>query len=137
MRIGEVAEVARVPVKTIRYYEQIGLLAEPRRLASSYRDYDGDVVERLQFVRASQALGFTLGEIKGIIAYRDRGEVPCGHVRELIGRRAKEVDERIAELQRMRLVLDGLARRARNLSPEDCMPASVCHLIPRAVRHPR
>ena len=129
MKIGVVATRAGVSVKTIRYYEEIGVLGEPRRLASGYRDYDLDTVERLGFIRASQASGLTLGEIRSIIAYRDRGESPCAHVVELLRRRSAEIDQNIAELQRARSVIEGLVRRSRRLRPENCSPSSVCHLI--------
>jgi len=131
MRIGEVANRSGVPIKTIRYYEEIGVLPEPRRSASKYRDYESDVVERLGFIRASQAFGLSLGEIREIVAYRDRGEVPCAHVLALLRRRSMEIDERIAELQHARSVLDGLVSRARKLRPEDCSLSDVCHLIPK------
>ena len=131
MRIGEVAHRSGVPVKTIRYYEEIGVLAEPRRSESKYRDYEPDVIERLQFIRASQAFGLSLGEIREIVAYRDRGEVPCAHVLDLLRRRSREIDERIVELQQARSVLDGLVARARKLRSEDCSPSGVCHLIPK------
>jgi DNA-binding transcriptional MerR regulator len=131
MRIGEAANRSGVPVKTIRYYEEIGVLAEPRRSASKYRDYEPEVVERLRFIRAGQAVGLSLGEIREIVVFRDRGEVPCAHVLDLLRRRSREIDERIVELQHARSVLDGLVSRARRLRPEDCSPSSVCHLIPK------
>lgn len=129
MRIGEVAQRSGVPVKTIRYYEEIGVLAPPARTASGYRDYDAGVVDRLAFVRAAQAIGLTLGEIREIVALRDRGEAPCAHVTELIGRRAAEIEARITDLQRLQRELRRLARRARSLDPADCEPGLVCHLI--------
>jgi MerR family copper efflux transcriptional regulator len=137
MRIGEVANRSGVPVKTIRYYEEIGVLAEPRRSESKYRNYEPDVIERLRFIRASQAFGLSLGEIKEIVAYRDRGEVPCAHVLDLLRRRSREIDERIVELQQARSVLDGLVTRARKLRPEDCFPSGVCHLIPKGNGAPK
>lgn len=129
MRIGELADRAGVPVKTIRYYEEIGVLPSPSRTPSGYRDYDEAVVGRLGFVRAAQSVGLTLGEIREVVALRDRGETPCGHVRDLLGRRAEEIDQRIAELQRLRSELRRLARRARSLDPADCEPGLVCHLV--------
>jgi DNA-binding transcriptional MerR regulator len=129
VRIGEVAQRSGVPVKTIRYYEEIGVLAPPARTASGYRDYDAGVVDRLAFVRAAQAIGLTLGEIREIVALRDRGEAPCAHVTELIGRRAAEIEARITDLQRLQRELRRLARRARSLDPADCEPGLVCHLI--------
>lgn len=129
MRIGELAVRAGVPVKTIRYYEDIGVLAPPARTASGYRNYDDTVVDRLTFVRSAQSVGLTLGEIREIVALRDRGETPCGHVTELLQRRAAEIEERIASLQRLQGELRRLARRARLLDPADCDPGLVCHLI--------
>ncbi|MHB8293359.1 MAG: heavy metal-responsive transcriptional regulator [Acidimicrobiales bacterium] len=131
MHIGEVSKRSGVPVKTIRYYDEIGILAAPRRSGSGYRDYEPEAVDRLGFIRASQAFGLSLGEIREIAAYRDRGEVPCAHVLALLRRHGEEIDERIAELRHARSVLDGLATRARELRPEDCSPSSVCHLIPK------
>jgi DNA-binding transcriptional MerR regulator len=129
MRIGELAAATGVSAKTIRYYEDIGILAPPLRTASDYRTYDESSVGRLAFIRAAQAVGLTLGEIRGIVALRDRGETPCAHVLELIAARAAEVDQRITELQQLRADLDRLAARARQLDPADCDPRRVCHLI--------
>jgi DNA-binding transcriptional MerR regulator len=129
MRIGQLAEHAGVSVKTIRYYEEIGVLAPPLRTASGYRDYDETTLDRLAFVRAAQSVGLTLGEIREIVALRDRGVTPCEHVSDLLQRRATEIEERIAGLQRLQRDLGRLARRARSLDPADCDPDLVCHLI--------
>ena len=129
MRIGEIAERSGVSAKAIRYYEEVGILPVAARAPNGYREYTESTLDRLEFVRAAQACGFTLGEIRGIVAFRDRGEAPCGHVRELVDRRVAEVDRRIAELQRMRADLAVLARRARDLDPAECLPADVCHII--------
>jgi len=129
VQIGELAQRSGLSVKTLRYYEEIGVLAPPARTASGYRDYDDDTVGRLQFVRAAQAVGLTLGEIREVIAFRERGEAPCGHVLDVILHHAAEVDCRIAELQRLRADLDRLARRARTLDPADCPISVVCHVL--------
>src|SRR5947209_1081286 len=131
MLIGEVETRSGVPAKTIRYYEDIGVLRRPARTASGYRTYDAAVVDRLRFVRAAQAAGLKLGEIREIVALRDHGQAPCAHVTELIGKRAAEIDEQIAELQKVRSVLRRLARRASALDPKDCRPDAVCHIIER------
>jgi DNA-binding transcriptional MerR regulator len=69
------------------------LIGPPRRTPSGYRDYDESAVSRLQFIRAVQAVGLTLGEIREIVAFRDRGEVPCEHVSALIHQRADELEQ--------------------------------------------
>jgi MerR family copper efflux transcriptional regulator len=129
VRIGELAERAGISAKAIRYYEQIGVLAPPARTPSGYRDYDHATLGRLGFVRAAQAVGLTLGEIRQVVAFRDRGQTPCEHVAALLQRRAAEVDARIAELQQLRGELDRLARRAATLDPQQCPPERVCHVI--------
>lgn len=129
MQIGELAALSGVPVKTIRYYEEIGVLAAPARTHSGYRSYDDDVVDHLAFVRAAQAVGLTLGEIRQVVALRERGQTPCTHVVELLEQRASEIDQRITELHRLRGELRQLADRAAGLDPADCDPQRVCHVI--------
>lgn len=129
MKIGQLAEDSGTTVKTIRYYEAIGVLPEPDRRASGYREYDPEVLDRLAFIKAAQGVGLTLGEIREIVAFRDRGETPCAHVLELIQQRSEEFAERIRQLQRLRKDLVGLADRGRRLDPRDCEPSSVCHII--------
>jgi MerR family copper efflux transcriptional regulator len=129
MRIGELAEQAGISTKAIRYYEQVGILAPPARTPSGYRSYDQTALGRLEFVRAAQAVGLTLGEIRQIIAFRDDGQAPCAHVTGLLQRRAADLDRRVRELQRLRGELRQLARRAATLDPERCPPERVCHII--------
>ncbi len=129
MRIGELAKRTAVPAKTIRYYESVGLLAEPPRSGNGYRDYDASVARRLEFIRSAQAIGLTLGEVRGVLAFRDRGQVPCTHVAQLIERHALEVSAQILALERTRRELERLARRARRLLPSDCEKANVCHIL--------
>ena len=68
MLIGEVARRSGVSAKTLRYYEDIGLIDAPARSASGYRDYESDVLDRLGFIRSAQAIGLSLGEIRSIPA---------------------------------------------------------------------
>ena len=134
MRIGELARRAGVTTRTIRHYERIGVLPAPERTESGYRLYTEDALARLAFVRAAQTVGLTLGEIREVIAFRDRGEAPCGHVLALVERRAAEPAGRIAEMQRLRVELRSLAERARTLDPADCAEDDVCHIIARQDR---
>lgn len=129
MRIGEFADQAGISTKAIRYYEQIGILAPPARTPSGYRAYDHTALGRLEFVRAAQALGLTLGEIRQIIALRDHGHAPCTHVTTLLQSRAAELDRRIDQLQQLRGELLQLAERATTLDPRQCPPERVCHII--------
>lgn len=129
MKIGELAERAGTTVKTIRYYDRVGVLCPQERSDSGYRLYGNDALPRFRFVRAAQAVGLRLGEIREVIALRDRGETPCQFVVELIGRRATELDGRIAELEGLRDELRALAQRAELLDPRSCDPRLVSHVI--------
>jgi MerR family copper efflux transcriptional regulator len=129
VRIGDLAQRSGVTAKTIRYYEDVGLVEPPPRSPAGYRDYEPAALDRLAFIRAAQAIGLTLGEIRSIIALRDDGQTPCGHVLGLLRQRADELDRRIAELRTLRGELRRLVDRADGLDPADCDPARVCHLI--------
>src|SRR2546428_5470738 len=98
MQIGEVEGRSGVSAKTIRYYEEIGVLGSPARTPSGYRVYGPAVLGRLRFIRAAQAVGLKLGEIREIVGMRDSGRTPCAHVADLIGQRATEIDAQIAGL---------------------------------------
>jgi DNA-binding transcriptional MerR regulator len=120
MRIGEIASRAGVPAKTIRFWEDQGLLPPPGRTPAGYRDYGPAVVDRLGFIRHAQTAGLSLAAIRQVLEVRDGGEPPCVHVTELIARRLAEVDARLAELTRTRDQLVVLAARAAAQDPADC-----------------
>jgi len=86
MRIGELAGELGLNPRTIRYYEGIGLLPQPDRTGGNYRAYGREDWERLQFIKAAQRLGLTLDEIREVLAFAERGEPPCGFVRERLRR---------------------------------------------------
>jgi DNA-binding transcriptional MerR regulator len=129
MKIGELAAQTGVAAKTIRYYETIGVMPPATRTPAGYRDYTDDAAARLRFVRAAQSVGLTLGEIREVLAFRDRGETPCQHVTTLIEQHAADLAERIAALQAMRQDLERLARRARRLPATTAADGTVCHII--------
>lgn len=129
MQIGQVAIAAGVTTKALRYYERVGLIPEIPRTAAGYRDFPQAVLDRLRFIRASQAVGLSLGEIRGIIGFRDQGSPPCTHVLDLVEGRAADLDRRIAELAQLRDELRNLAERGHSLSPEACSPDLVCHIL--------
>jgi len=129
MRIGELAERSGVAAKTIRYYEGIGLVPAPPRTGGGYRDYGEDATGRLSFIRAGQSIGLSLGEIREVLAFRDRGEVPCAHVASLIERRVADLSQRIGALERMRRDLERLANTARKTWGTDDQSATYCHII--------
>lgn len=124
--IGELAEAVGVNPKTIRYYEDLGLLPEPDRTESGYRTYTDEDVDRLRFVRQAQQLDLRLDEIGEILALRERGEMPCGYVLEVAGERLADLDARISEMQAARRNLATLLATAEDLAER---PADYCPLI--------
>jgi MerR family copper efflux transcriptional regulator len=128
MKIGEVAARAGVPTKTIRFWEDRGLLPDPARTPSGYRDYDSDVVERLTFIRHAQSAGLMLEQVRQILDIGDSGDAPCQHVSNLIEERLAQVEARIAELDQTRTHLHMLARRAAAQDPANCQ--GFCSIIP-------
>ena len=129
MRIGELAAQAAVTVKTVRFYERVGVLPEPARRPSGYRDYDAAALMRLRFVKAAQAAGLTLAEIRQIITVRARIGPPCRQVADLLEARVDALDRRIAELSALREDIRRLRARADELDPAACTPDAVCHVI--------
>lgn len=129
MRIGEVAAKTGLTAKTIRYYEEIGLVAEPSRGDNDYRDYGETAIERLLFVRDAQASGLSLTEIASILELREGGQGTCDHVVELLERHLRDVDTHLADLRKTRKQLAALTERARGLDPTECTDAVRCQTI--------
>jgi DNA-binding transcriptional MerR regulator len=129
LQIGQLAERAGVSPKAIRYYEQVGLLPEPARSTGGYRLYGVEDEERLRFISTARRTGFTLGEIKEILALRERGVAPCAYVRETIRRRRSEVDRQLSELRQLKRELGKLDAVARSLPRPARVPAGFCHIL--------
>ncbi len=129
MLIGEVATAGGTTAKTLRFYEQEGLLPEPGRTPGGYRDYDGDVLGRLDFIRRSRTAGLTLGEIREILDLRDGGAAPCEHVQGVLTRRLEDLDAQIAELTVLRAAVADLWAGAATVEPASCDAASVCRYV--------
>ncbi|MBT2511276.1 heavy metal-responsive transcriptional regulator [Streptomyces sp. ISL-98] len=129
MRIGDLATACGLTTKTIRFYEQSGLLPAPPRTAGGYRDYPPAATSRLAFVRDAQRAGLTLAEIRSVLVLRDSGEAPCAHVTHLIHEHLADIEQRMAELRKTRTALRGLAERAASTDPSTCTDADICSII--------
>lgn len=129
MLIGELAETAGLTTQTIRFYERRGLLPPPVRGTNGYRSYDDAAVNRIRFIRAGQAAGLSLVQIRGIVGLRDHGQPPCAHVAWLVDDQLTDVRRRIAELTALQGELEELHERSRRLDPADCTDADVCHIL--------
>lgn len=102
---ARVAREGGVNVETIRYYERHGLLPKPPRTPSGYRVFSGDTVRRLRFIRRAQELGFTLNEIKELLAIRVKRGSSCADVRRKAQAKIADVDAKIRHLQAIREAL--------------------------------
>ncbi|MBD0710485.1 MULTISPECIES: heavy metal-responsive transcriptional regulator [unclassified Streptomyces] len=129
MRIGDLAAASGVTAKTLRFYEQSGLLPAPPRTPGGYRDYPGEAVARLAFIRDAQGAGLTLAEIRSVLVLRDGGQAPCAQVTALVDRRLVEIDRRLAELSETREALRLLARRAAAVDPAGCAEGDICTIL--------
>jgi len=126
LKIGEVSKRSGVGVEALRFYEKGGLLDRPSRTYGGYRVYGEEVLERLTFIKRAQALGFSLDEIKRIIADARKGESPCDEVREIVRRRMAELDERMRELRRHRKELKSTLEEWDKVGRA---PGHICGLI--------
>lgn len=131
MRIGELATVSGLSTKTIRFYEQDGLVPAPPRTTAGYRDYPPDTATRLAFIRDAQSAGLALAEIRGVLTLRDSGEAPCTHVTDLVKQHLVDIEHRLAELSKTRAALRDLARRAADTDPSGCTVADICTILTR------
>jgi Hg(II)-responsive transcriptional regulator len=117
LKIGEVAARASVNVQTLRYYERRGLLPRPPRSESNYRLYSDDTVRRVRFVKRAQELGFSLGEIRGLLDLRVGPRATCADVRRRTQAKIAEIEEKIWTLRSMKRVLDSLAATCSGRGP--------------------
>ena len=113
--IGDAAKASGVPAKTIRYYEQVGLLPAATRASSGYRLYDEPSVERLRFIRRARALGLPLHELKTVIGALKGGQQPAlrPQLRDLVRSQLQLVTNQIAELERLRRQLEQVLEHMR------------------------
>lgn len=127
--VTQLARAAGSTADAVRHYTEIGLLRPQRDRDNNYRRYSEADRQRLAFVRTSRELGFSLEDIRRILADADRGDAPCPQVRELYARRLAEVEQQIAQLQAQRAQMARLLARWQR--QPDCVPTgtALCHLI--------
>jgi DNA-binding transcriptional MerR regulator len=127
--IGELSQKTGVSAKTIRYYEEIGLLPPTRRADNGYRIYGEADVEQLAFIKSARALDFMLDDVAEILAFKERGEPPCSYVLALMAQQVDAVSERIRQLEKLRAELAQLLEAGQKLPEDIQMRTCVCHLI--------
>jgi DNA-binding transcriptional MerR regulator len=119
--IGQLAAEAGVPVSTVRFYERERLLVPDARTGANYRTYTKASLERLIFIRAAQASGFNLSDIREMLALTYSDAPPCDEVEALITRRLAEVKEKLRELKRIEKTLSTALRACCKRTPDWCM----------------
>jgi MerR family copper efflux transcriptional regulator len=129
MRIGKTADAAGMTAKTLRFYEDRGLLPPTGRAANGYREYGQDSLSRLDFIRRARAAGLTLAHIQDILQLRDSGDAPCTHVRDLLAHRLDELDQRITELTALRSTVAGFYQDVAAADPAQCKPNEICSYL--------
>ncbi|WP_163539972.1 Hg(II)-responsive transcriptional regulator [Gracilibacillus sp. YIM 98692] len=108
LQIGEVAKRSQVNKDTIRYYERLGIIPEPKRTHSGYRMYTEEIVERLSFIKRMKELGFTLKEVEKLLGVVDKDESKCSDVIEFSKEKLKDVQVKIRDLQKVEKMLKEL-----------------------------
>lgn len=120
--IGEVARRTDLGVETIRFYEREGLIDEPPRKLSGYRQYPEEVIARIRFIRRSKELGFSLKEIRELIALQRNPNATCMDVRRQTEAKIVELENKIVEFQKMRDTLTSMMSNCRNDLPVQSCP---------------
>ena len=122
MTIGEVARSVGIGVETVRFYERKGLIREPPRRSSGYRQYEAGAIKRLRFIRRAKELGFTLAEIKGLLDLRAGPDTHCEDIRFELEAKMADLDNRISDLRHMKRALRDFSRTCESSDPQGECP---------------
>ncbi len=117
LTIGEVAKGSGIGIETVRFYERKGLIAEPPRTDSGYRQYPEEVVGRIRFIRRAKELGFALKEISELLSLRVNPDTTCVDVRKQTEFRISDVEEKIRALRRIKTALKKFAASCVGTGP--------------------
>ncbi len=117
LTIGKVARLAGVGVETIRFYEREGLIEDPPRRSSGYRQYPAAAVTRIRFIKRAKALGFSLKEIKELLELRVDPETTCADIRDRASAKIRDIEEKIAALREIKAALERLTAACKGKGP--------------------
>jgi MerR family transcriptional regulator, copper efflux regulator len=127
LKIGEIAETSGLPVKTIRYYDEIDLLTPTvERSQTGYRLFRREVFDRLTFIKRAQSLGLTLTEIKDILKVHDQGLLPCDEVKHHIEEKVSAIAQQIQELTIRKIELQSLLAHWQEHPSADLAARTIC-----------
>ncbi len=122
LTIGQVAERSGIGIETVRFYERKGLVEEPPRADSGYRQYPEDVVARIRFIRRAKELGFKLSEISQLLSLRVDPDTTCADVKKQTELKIADVEEKIRVLQGIKTALKKLAASCVGTGPTSECP---------------
>jgi len=111
LTIGKLASQANVTIETIRYYQRKGLLVEPDKPTTGYRQYPSEAISRLRFIKRAQQTGFTLKEIMELLSLDSEH---CQDVQNIAEQKRQQIDEQLKDLTALRNVLDSLVKGCQN-----------------------
>jgi len=114
--IGQVTNLSKIPIRTIRYYESLGLIKSSKRTEGGFRQFSLDVLTRLAFIKRAQNFGLSLEEIGDILQVYDQGQVPCGEIQEKLEQKLLEIDRQIDQLLTLRSEIQGLLSGWKNIA---------------------
>jgi MerR family mercuric resistance operon transcriptional regulator len=126
LTIGKVAKQSGVGVETVRFYERRGLIDQPPRTDSGYRQYPEEAVQRIRFIKHAKMLGFSLKEIGELLTLQSAPNATCADIQTRAEVKLGDINRRIEELVKMREVLTGLVKScSRNMTTGECPILSV------------
>lgn len=124
MTIGKVAKNADVNIETIRYYERRGLIPKPPRRESGYRQYGGDTIQRVKFIKRAQGLGFSLREVSDLLTLRVDPQTTCADV---MARAEVKIDEIDGKIRALKIMKEALSKLVVECTGEG--PSSECPIL--------
>jgi MerR family transcriptional regulator, copper efflux regulator len=125
--IGQVTDISGIPIRTIRYYESLGLIKSLRRTEGGFRQFSLDVLTRLAFIKRAQNLGLSLEEIGNILQVYDQGQAPCGEIKEKLQDKVLQIDRQIDQLLTLRSEIKGLLSGWKNIGNQ--YEDTICPII--------
>jgi len=117
LTIGKVAKLSGVGVETVRFYEREGLIPDPPRRESGYRQYPEETVSRIRFIKRAKELGFSLKEIKELLFLSSDPSATCGDIRKRAKSKIADIDARIQTLRKMKIALSQLTATCSGIGP--------------------
>ena len=122
--IGQLARATRVPVSTLRYYERVGLVRPTARAENAYRLYAEETLQTIRFIRAAQAAGFTLEDVRTLLAFHAGEMALCKEVQPLIVKRLAEVSQRLQDMRHVQRLLQAFLAKCHTQDQD-----ALCHVV--------